>query len=447
MNTIIDIEAKIGDVKEEKKKERFLGLVGTKYKTNWFLLLFIFLIPLRNIQLKYFPNFGGGLNFLNIGLLLSIAGMLIVGGTLSKDCSVNKRMLVLILYMIFSLFVGYRTIHGDTSDHFNVLKDTVVAMSLLFVVQKSVRDWVGFRRIFAATLLPLPYMTYVVWNQYSSVAKWHYYDGLRISGTFADLGANELGAFFVTTALVMTALFFVVNKKIWKMILLGSLLLAFVGIMFSYSRAAYLSYAAGALVIFLLYKNKLKMLPYLLIGIITIAAVVPTSVVERFDTITTNTGKMDESEKSRLVFWGIAADYMKQHPIIGLGYYTFHHKQINPFGMDTHNYFVKVMVEQGVIGMLILLSLFFGIYRTARRRYREGEETKNDWQKGFSIAMAAALAGLMVGNMFGDRFSYYPLISYFWIYTGLLLAMGHIEKTSGETEETYRTDIWGDRIE
>ena len=73
-------------------------------------------------------------------------------------------------------------------------------------VQMSVRDWNGVRMVVLSTLVPLPYIVRVVWSQHSSVASNSYTDDLRISGTFALLGANEFAAFCVTVAVVLFAL-------------------------------------------------------------------------------------------------------------------------------------------------------------------------------------------------------------------------------------------------
>lgn len=422
--TIVHKDSQIGS---ESVQYGLKSLLGSSYATNWPLILFAILIPLRNVQLKYIPNFGAGINFLNVGLVLSFVGAVFVGGKLVKGSGINKWVLIFALYSLTSLFIGYRSVYTDTGIHFNFLKDTLIAISLLYIVQKSVRDWVGIKRIIIATMIPLPYMAYVVWNQYSSVAKWHYYHGLRISGTFVDLGANELGAFFVTTGLFYTALLVYLKDKFWKLLVLGGLAFSVFGLVYSYSRGGYVAFAVGAAAIFLMHKSKASVLAFLVVAALITANFVPSSVVERFESITTESVEMDTSAQSRFVFWGIAADYIKKSPVFGLGYHTFHHKEVNPFGMDTHNYFIKVMVEQGFVGFAILVLILLSIYKIGLRQYRES--TGNEWTNGLGVGVIAILTGLIVGNMFGDRFSHYPMISYFWIFVGLLLAAMEIEKT------------------
>jgi hypothetical protein len=37
------------------------------------------------------------------------------------------------------------------------------------------------------------------------------------------------------------------------------------------------------------------------------------------------------------------------------------------------------------------------------------------------LGMVGVWLGLMLGNCFGDRFTYYPMIGYFWAFLGLTL--------------------------
>jgi hypothetical protein len=38
-----------------------------------------------------------------------------------------------------------------------------------------------------------------------------------------------------------------------------------------------------------------------------------------------------------------------------------------------------------------------------------------------ALGMVGAWFALVLGNCFGDRFTYYPVIGYFWVYLGLTL--------------------------
>ncbi|MEO7639621.1 MAG: hypothetical protein ABIS85_10565, partial [Pseudoxanthomonas sp.] len=83
---------------------------------NWALYTFLFLLPLQNIHAQYLPNFGNGLNFLNIGFALSLLGAWIVRGQLASNEPVNRWVLVYSVYAVISLFISYHYV-SNTSSH------------------------------------------------------------------------------------------------------------------------------------------------------------------------------------------------------------------------------------------------------------------------------------------------------------------------------------------
>src|SRR6185503_4487032 len=189
-----------------RPRARAMAQATAKPRQNWLLYLFLFLLPLQNLQTGYMPNLGGGFNFLNIGFGLALLGAWRCGGSVARWSSVQTWVFAYVAYSFASLAIGYTNVHSDTEDHFGLLKDSILAIMLMFLAQMSASDWRTMRRIILVMLLPLPYILRVTWNQHASVSSWHYSDSLRISGTFSLLGANEMAAFCVTMAVLMFAL-------------------------------------------------------------------------------------------------------------------------------------------------------------------------------------------------------------------------------------------------
>src|SRR5581483_6856187 len=129
-----------------------------KPRHNWFLYAFLVLLPLQNLQTGYMPNLGGGLNFLNVGFGLAMLGALACRGGIAARAPVHGWILAYATYAVFSLFVGFANVSSETEEHFNILKDALLAVMLIFVVEMSVTDWTTLKRTMAAMLLPLPYM-------------------------------------------------------------------------------------------------------------------------------------------------------------------------------------------------------------------------------------------------------------------------------------------------
>ena len=407
--SVVSTAAKIADT---------LTLKGAESKTNWPLLLLIFIMPLRNIQLQYIPNLGGGLNIINVLFLLAFAHAFMHGKPLKIKPSINSFLVFYIFSSILALFMGYQFLADSSSGLWKTMKDQLIPILLVFIIQKSAVDDIQWRRILMATLVSLPYCFKVVWAQYISVASWHYSHDLRISGTFMDLGANEMGAFSVTLALMCFALMISCwGIKKWRYVFMMGFVLAALCLLYSYSRGGYISLILGIIVIFLRFKNRKEMLIPLILSAVIGFANLPKSVEERFSSIDAEEGERDESADSRFVFWGIVLEKWASRPILGFGYHTVQDKRINPHEMDTHNYFVKAIVERGVVGFVILLILLRMCWNlTKRNLYWQGNDPMHN---GLILGLSGAIFGLILGSMFGDRFSHYPISTCFWTFVAL----------------------------
>lgn len=394
-------------------------LVGSQYKTNWALLLLIFMMPLRNIQLQYIPNLGGGMNIVNILFFISLMHSFINGKKSEVKLGLNSYLVWYILSGIVALFFGYSFLEDDASGYWKAMKDQLIPIFLVFIIQRSARDMIQWRRIFLVCLLPLPYCFKVVLNQYLAVSSWHYSHDLRIAGTFTDLGANEMGAYSATLALVCLGCIL----SCWSNIKLRTIFIIFfvfsgTCLLYSYSRGGYVAFILGVILIMFRYKNTSKLLLPLFIVMAIGLGNLPPSIQERFSSINSDEKERDESAHSRFVFWEVAFNKFLERPIFGYGFGTVQDARVNPYEMDTHNYYVKMLVERGLLGFvsfILLLKIFL-------------DQTKRNlnWVKedmivnGLMLGMGGAVAALMLGNMFGDRFSHYTIMTSFWTFIALI---------------------------
>lgn len=391
----------------------------------WPLYLFLFLLPLQNVQTGYMPNLGGGLNFLNVMFMLALAGAVMAGGRLAPGEALNKWVFAYAIYMVLSLFIGYQYVSG-TEVHLNTLKDHLLAVFMVYLVQLGVSDWASVKRVVLATLLPLPYIAKVVWSQHSSVSSWGYDDDMRISGTFSLLGANEFAAFCTTHAVVLFAILLAVTRlpRFWKLVLAGGIACMVIGVLYAYSRTAYVALILGLVTVILAWRGRWKLMLPLLLAVVVLPSVLPYSVIERFDSTTVEAEDRDESTDMRFVYWGIALDTFSRHPVVGTGYHTFHHSEINPYNKDTHNLYLRTLSEGGVVGAVILGGLLLSLLLAGVKsmtRARTGT-----WHYALGLGLVGAWTALICGNLFGDRFTYYPVVAYFWTYVALVLKARHL---------------------
>jgi putative inorganic carbon (HCO3(-)) transporter len=396
-----------------------LNIRGAESKTNWALLLLLFIMPLRNIQLQYIPNLGGGLNVVNILFLLSLLHAHMNGKKLNIIPPINGFLNWYIFSSIIALIFGYSFLGDGAHGLWKAMKDNLIPVFLVFVIQKSAIDNVQWRRILIATLLPLPYCCKVVWSQYRAVSSWHYSHDLRISGTFMDLGANEMGAYSVTMALIcLGCMVSCWGIKKWRYIFMVFFVFSAICLLYSYSRGGYVAFLLGVIVIFSKFKHRGKMIMPLFLVVVLSLANLPKSVQERFSTINAEEEDRDESADSRFVFWAIAFGKFLERPVFGFGYHTAQDKRINPHEMDTHNYFVKMLVERGLLGFITFIALLKIIWNQSKRNLDWGEN--DPMQYGLILGFSGAILALVMGNMFGDRFSHYPISTCLWTFVALI---------------------------
>jgi hypothetical protein len=395
--------------------------VGVESQTrhNWFLYLFLFLLPLQNIQTGYLPKLPGGLNFLNVGFLFALYGAWRVRGHLATWSSIHRWVWWYLAFCVITLFVGFALVPTDGElERVNKLKDMAVGVFLLFVVEKSVTDWGAMKRVIITMILPLPYIMRVTWSQHASVAGYAYNDDLRISGTFSLLGANEFASFCVTMALMLLAIL-VAGKvsKIWRALLVVGIACMVMGVLWAYSRTSYVTVLLGAAVIVLLWRGRLKLAVPVLLAFLIVPPLLPNSVTERFDSTHVESSEADKSTDNRYLYWGVAWQEFLHHPLTGIGYSTF--TQANPYGMDSHNFFIRELAEKGLPGFLITLGMFLSMGKVGWRTYRDCPPDTLGYALG--LGMCGAWPALMVTNFWGDRFTYTQMIGYYWVFLALCL--------------------------
>lgn len=383
------------------------------------LYLFLFLLPLQNLQTGHMPSLPGGLNFLNIGFLLALLYAWRIHGHLSKWSRVDRWVWAYLAYCCVSLLVGFSIVPDpDQGQRFNALKDSAIGILLFFVVQMSVTDWSSLKRVLLAMILPMPYILRVTWSQHASVAGYSYNDDLRIHGTFSLLGANEFASFCVTMALALFAILIAAKlSKVWRALLLMGIGCMVLGVLWTYSRTSYVTILLGATIIVLLWRGRFKLAVPVLLATLIVPPLLPHSVTERFDDTHVEASAADQSTDMRYVFWGIAWQEFTHHPLTGIGYGTF--ATANPYGYDAHNFFIRELAEKGLPGFLITIGMFLSMARVGWRTFRDSPHDSLAYSLG--LGMCGVWPALVVSNIWGDRFTYTVMIGYYWVLLALCL--------------------------
>lgn len=262
----------------------------------------------------------------------------------------------------------------------------------------------------------------------------HYSWNLRYSGVLGYANANGFAAFEAMFILVLLGLFGMGISSKFKMIIVPTIVACSYGLLFAFSRGAYLGFACGAVALGILRRKFV-----FLLGVAVLAAgfLMPSAVSDRiagtYSEGATSTEKtLDSSAMDRVAIWQNAIDIIRAYPLLGTGFDTY--AFIHPLGLrDTHNLYLKILLEQGAVGLLIFLVMLWKIFHQGYDLFRGSTDP---FLGSLGVAFAASIVGAAVINVFGDRWSYLQVDSYLWILLALVLRARVLSQPSEEHAST-----------
>jgi O-antigen ligase len=218
-----------------------------------------------------------------------------------------------------------------------------------------------------------------------------------------------------------------VEKWKWKLLTYGLVALTVVTAMYTFSRAAYLSILVAALVLGLL-KDR-KVLIILGVFLFTWQAVVPTAVRQRVTMTTDANGQLEASAQERVDLWTNARNSFFRSPLFGNGFATFQFGEHVDELKDTHNWYVKVLVETGIIGFVFAFLLLEQMTATSFRLFRRSNDPL---ARGLGLGLVLATSSCMVANFFGDRWTYLEITGLLWVLVAAALRANELKAVPTE---------------
>jgi O-antigen ligase len=216
--------------------------------------------------------------------------------------------------------------------------------------------------------------------------------------------------------------------KLWyKALVYASILLAAYCVLLSFSRGAYVGMVAG--LIFLGVMKERKYLVLVAVLLATWQTVVPNAVRERI-LMTYDANGVESSANERLQLWEDAFTIIPEHPILGTGFDTYRYLGRSADYLDTHNYYVKVTVETGFVGLGLFLYLLWAMTRQGIHLFLSSNDP---FFSGIGLAFAALMVCVAFVNVFGDRWMYQQVTAYMWTFLGLVCRAQIIEQNHGST--------------
>jgi len=402
------------------------SLIG---KIEMSLLFMIPLLPLQNIIVKL-HQFPFGKDFIDILLVAMIIGWFL--RTLVKKENIFEKtpfnlllfLLTLITYIGLwrgSSYLGFPAPINASDIRVQNWKNYIILPLLYFITLNNIKDIKWMKRLVLLMVFSMFLMDYYTINQIRWITSWM--SRIKLHGTFVWLGPNELAAFYATYTFVILGMFWFDKVKIRRILFGAVILLNLYCVLFLYSRGAYIAVLIG-LIFFSLVKNKKLLIPLVAI-LIFWQTFLPSSVVERINITENQEGVLDTSSQSRLVLWQESIKLFEQNPIIGVGYDVFSYLGYEK--RDTHNIYLKVLAEQGIIGIIILFLLFYLALKYGWKLYKMASDS---FLRGLGLGFTLCVIATMAVNMFGDRWTYLPLGAYFWVFLALVVRGNIITKES-----------------
>ena len=297
--------------------------------------------------------------------------------------------------------------------NFVVWKDYMVIPLVLMATGLVVEDRKTVRTVILITAISLLFIdrSCILESMQHSWAKFD--ESKRDFGPLA-YGSNLTAAYLAEFAMFFWGFVQFVKAKKYKLLGYGLIALTVFALMYTFSRGGYAALLFGLLVLGLLKSRKLLVL--LGVFLLTWQLIVPVAVRERVIMTKNENGQLESSAEERVELWKEAWDTFVHSPVVGKGFATYgysHHVVANL--EDTHNVFVKVMVETGVLGLILFFILLEQIFALGYRLFRCADDPL---YKGLGLGLVLLMCACVVANCFGDRWTYLEISGPLFVLVG-----------------------------
>ena len=198
--------------------------------------------------------------------------------------------------------------------------------------------------------------------------------------------------------------------------LIALAVIASICLILSFSRAAYV--ATPIALIAILHRKLGARAALVAFGILASAVllagfVLPIEVVDRFTSIgEAATGESsDVSLLTRFALWDNAFSHLVRSGFLGVGPYSFHY---------IDNYYVRVFVETGPVGLFLFLSLLIALLAWLSRAHDRGVDPE---MRAIALGLYGATIGLLVVMSFStDVLLVHRVMGLYWVLLGAFVA-------------------------
>jgi O-antigen ligase len=413
-----------------------------------FWLLFIFL-PLST-ELQITPKLG--LDFPDEILLLLLTGITLIKiihqpKSFPGSLKYHPLFLLLIVYMLWLLLCCCYSEEPVLSVKY-LLAKTWYIIPFVVLPQMILTSQSRVQKMALCLLVPMLFVVMQVLIRHA----WYHFSFENIKKIFFPFFRNHVNYSSMLVCLLP------VGWCVWKLTpssnparkwIVYGLLAGLVGLIFAYSRGAWIALLLGIISVWMIQKKLVQAVIIIAVSgiIISIAWLVTDNNYMRFtpdhdrtifhtdfrEHIRATIEMKDVSNAERFYRWIAGAKMLAQKPITGFGPNTFylHYRPYTVSSFETwvsdnkehstvHNYFILVALEQGVIGLLLFCALYFGMLLQLQKLYHR-------LQSRFyrTIALTTGIVLIMIGviNCMSDMIETDKIGSLFWLCLGMTILL------------------------
>lgn len=407
-----------------------ISLAGRPF---WGLCYLIPFLPYRSMR-DHFNDYPLGEHALTLLILAVIAGAIMHGKRLPSS-RLYLIWLVIGVYLYFSMWLG--TANGIspaplwTSDsNFATWKDYMLVPLVFLATGLAAGDRKSIKIIIIFTALTLVIIDRSCILEALS-RSWAAFDESKRDRGPLVWGANLSAAYLVQFAMFVWGVLQFVKRRSYRIIGLVTVAASFFALLYTFSRGGYLAALVGILVLGVLKDRKLL----IILGLFLLSwqTVVPTAVRERIMMTKNSTGELDASAQQRVELWRESWQSIKESPVIGKGYGTFQYGLHAANLKDSHNLYVKVWVETGIIGLGMVFLLLQQMASLGYHLFRHGNDPL---YRGLGLGLLLATCCSIVANVFGDRWNFIEISGPMWVLVAVALRARHLNALELEMEAT-----------
>lgn len=415
------------------------AFLGSIFRSSIIGIYFLLpLIPLQTIRYRL-AEYPLGASVVGVMFLGVILGQLREGKPIFRKTPFTGIIVVYGVFTFLSLCLGSFSIDrplplpGDP--RWGVWQDYMMMPALLLILAAVAPNKRQLQIMIVVMCLATLSLNKNFWNTISDRDFSSYSDDLRDEGGMGYAGTNGLAAFEAQSAALLLALASF-EKRTWPRLGYRALaLFSAVCLMYSLSRGGYVAFFAGWLILGVLRDRKL--LALLIVFLFTWTVVTPPAVQERvMMTYDEQHGSLDNSSATRFSLWENAMQVFQSNPVTGSGFNTYAYMHLNKrtdggsgFYEDTHNYYIKVLAETGIVGLLIFLALLAQMCAVGFRLFRTAEDPL---LASIGLGLVGWLVCSIVANFFGDRWTFLQVNGYLWVLGGMASQALALEREAAE---------------